>query len=131
MDWEERLDQWELELELTAQLEGSDWVTLERASMAAAEAANRVITNPPPGVRNMSEWAKKQACWAELAKQTTMEDFYTQAPALNPARSLITGTICGIRVEEIEEPVMRELRYLDKLIDELAKGRPMERILRK
>jgi hypothetical protein len=60
-----------------------------------------------------------------------MEDFYTQAPAPNPARSLITGTICGIRVEDIEEPVMRELRYLDKLIDELAKGRPMEKILRK
>ena len=67
----------------------------------------------------------------ELAKKTTMEDFYTQAPRMNPARSLITGTICGIRVEEIEEPVMRELRYLDKLIDELAKGRPMEKILRK
>ncbi len=67
----------------------------------------------------------------ELAKKTTFEDFFAQAPALNPARTLITGTVCGIRVEAIEDPLMRELRYLDKLIDELAKGRPMEKILRK
>jgi hypothetical protein len=68
---------------------------------------------------------------AELAKKTSFEDFFAQAPKMNPARSLITGTICGIRVEEIEEPLMREIRYLDKLIDELAKGRSMEKILRK
>jgi hypothetical protein len=67
----------------------------------------------------------------ELARKTTFEDFFAQAPKLNPARTLITGTVCGIRVEAIEEPLMRELRYLDKLIDELAKGRPMEKILRK
>ena len=58
------------------------------------------------------------------------ETFFAQAPRLNPARSAITGTICGVRIEEIEDPVMREVRYLDKLIDELAKGRPMEKILR-
>jgi hypothetical protein len=67
---------------------------------------------------------------AELAAQTTFEDFFARAPRMNPARSLITGTICGIRVEEIEEPVMREIRYLDKLIDELAQGKKMEKILR-
>ena len=67
----------------------------------------------------------------ELAKKTTFEDFFGHAPKLNPSRSLITGVICGYRVEEIQEPLMRELRYLDKLIDELAKGRPMEKILRK
>lgn len=67
----------------------------------------------------------------QLAKNTKLEDFFTQAPRLNPSRSLITGVICGIRVENIEEPIMREIRYLDKLIDELAKGRPMEKILRK
>jgi hypothetical protein len=66
-----------------------------------------------------------------LAKGTSFEDFFAQAPRMNPARSLITGTVCGVRVEEIEEPTMREIRYLDKLIDELAKGRPMEKILRK
>jgi len=66
----------------------------------------------------------------ELAKQTSFEEFFARAPHLNPARSLITGTVCGVRVEEIEEPTMREIRYLDKLIDELAKGRAMGKILR-
>ena len=67
----------------------------------------------------------------QLADKTSFEDFFAQAPRMNPSRSLITGLICGIRVENIEEPVMREIRYLDKLIDELAKGRKMEKILRK
>lgn len=67
---------------------------------------------------------------SELAATTNFEDFFAQAPRLNPARSLITGVICGVRVEEIEEPTMREIRYLDKLIDELARGKPMSKILR-
>ena len=67
---------------------------------------------------------------AELAAKTSFEDFFAKAPQLNPARSLITGVICGIRVKNIEEQLMRELRYLDKLIDELAKGKKMEKILR-
>jgi hypothetical protein len=66
----------------------------------------------------------------QLAKQTSLEDFFATAPRLNPSRSLITGVVCGVRVEDIEEPLMREIRYLDKLIDELAKGRPMDKILR-
>lgn len=66
----------------------------------------------------------------ELEKLTDLETFFAEAPRLNPSRSLITGVICGIRVEDIEEPTMREIRYLDKLIDELAKGKTMERILR-
>lgn len=65
-----------------------------------------------------------------LANGTTFEDFFAQAPRLNPARELITGVVCGIRVENIAEPLMRELRYMDKLIDELAKGKAMEKILR-
>ena len=67
---------------------------------------------------------------AHLRKKTTFEDFFAAAPKLNPSRSLITGVICGVRIEEIEDPLMRELRYLDKLIDELAKGKAMEKILR-
>ncbi|MFB6449579.1 DUF2200 domain-containing protein [Bradyrhizobium tunisiense] len=66
----------------------------------------------------------------ELAKKTSLEDFFAQAPRMNPSRSLITGTICGVRVENIEEPIMREIRYLDKLVDELAKGKAMKTILR-
>lgn len=67
---------------------------------------------------------------AELAAKTNFEDFFANAPRLNPARSLITGTICGVKIAEIEDPVMLEARYMDKLIDELAKGRPMAKILR-
>ena len=66
----------------------------------------------------------------ELAAGTGFEAFFAGAPQMNPARSLITGVVCGIRVETIEEPTMREIRYLDKLIDELAKGKAMEKILR-
>ncbi|KKB07437.1 DUF2200 domain-containing protein [Devosia chinhatensis] len=67
---------------------------------------------------------------AELATGVTFEDFFIRAPALNPDRRLIRGVVCGVRVEEIEEDVMREIRYLDKLIDELAKGKAMDKILR-
>jgi len=66
----------------------------------------------------------------QLKKKTSFETFFKEAPQLNPARSLIKGKICGIRVEEIEEPLMREVRYLDKLVDELAKGKAMDKILR-
>jgi hypothetical protein len=67
---------------------------------------------------------------ARLADRSNFETFYAQAPQPNPARAAIKGMICGVRVEEITDPLMREARYLDKLIDELAKGRPMEKILR-
>ena len=66
-----------------------------------------------------------------LEKETDFETFYTKAPKLNPYRSLIKGIVCGVRIEEIKDPLMREIRYLDKLIDELAKGKPMDKILRK
>ena len=64
-----------------------------------------------------------------LAAGTTFEDFFAEA-RLNPNVSLITGTVCGVRVQDVEDPLMRRIRYLDKLVDELAKGRPMEKILR-
>jgi len=65
-----------------------------------------------------------------LVDRTNFEDFFSDAPAMNPNRSLIKGVICGIRVEEIEDPLMREVRYLDKLIDELARGKAMGKLLR-
>jgi hypothetical protein len=68
---------------------------------------------------------------AQLERRTDFQDFFGQAPRLNPSRTSITGVVCGVRVEDIEEPLMREIRYLDKLIDELAKGKAMEKILRK
>ena len=67
---------------------------------------------------------------AEIAAGTDFEHFFGQAPRLNPARTLVTGTVCGVRVETVEEPLMREIRILDKLVDELAQGRKMEKILR-
>jgi hypothetical protein len=73
----------------------------------------------------------RQELEGQIEKRTDLETFIAEAPELNPSRALIKGTICGIRVEEIEEPTMRELRYMDKLVDELAKGRAMEKILRK
>jgi len=66
----------------------------------------------------------------ELKQQTDFETFFRKAPRMNPARKLVTGVICGVRVEDIKEPTMREIRYLDKLVDELAKGKAMEKILR-
>lgn len=66
----------------------------------------------------------------QLERKTSIEAFFAEAPRMNPARSLVTGLICGVRVEEIEEPLMREIRTLDKLIDELARGKAMEKILR-
>jgi len=67
----------------------------------------------------------------ELAKKSSFEAFFAHAPRMNPARSGIMGVVCGVRVEEIEEPLMREIRNLDKLVDELAKGKAMDKILRK
>jgi hypothetical protein len=67
---------------------------------------------------------------AQIAAGVDLERFFAEAPALNPARALITGVICGVRVEEIEDKLMREIRYMDKLVDELAKGKAMGKILR-
>lgn len=67
---------------------------------------------------------------AQLQQETDFETFFAEAPRMNPSRSLIKGVVCGVRVENIEEPTMREIRYLDKLVDELAKGKAMAKILR-
>jgi hypothetical protein len=68
---------------------------------------------------------------SHLEKQTSFETFFAQAPQMNPSRTLIKGIICGVRVEDIKEPTMQAIRYLDKLIDELAKDKTMDKILRK
>ncbi|HCY56422.1 MAG TPA: DUF2200 domain-containing protein [Oceanicaulis sp.] len=67
---------------------------------------------------------------AVLDNKTDFETFFAQAPAMNPSRELIKGVVCGVRVEEVEHPLMRDIRYLDKLVDELARGKAMEKILR-
>ena len=67
----------------------------------------------------------------QIEQQSDLEAFFAHAPALHPNRSLIKGVVCGVRVEEIQDPLMQKIRYLDKLIDELAKGKAMEKILRR
>lgn len=68
---------------------------------------------------------------AQIERKNDLETFFAEAPEIHPNASKITGTICGVRIEDIEEPLMRNIRYMDKLVDELAKGRPMEKILRR
>lgn len=67
---------------------------------------------------------------AQLDAVASVEDFFARAPAMHPNRAQVTGVVCGVRVEDVEDPLMRKIRQLDKLVDELAKGRPMEKILR-
>ncbi len=97
--------------------------------VAKAEKKGRSQAEVDEIIRWLTGYTQQQfeAC---LAAETNFADFYTKAPRMNPARGLITGVICGVRVEDIQDPVMQSLRYLDKLIDELAKGKPMEQILR-
>lgn len=98
--------------------------------IAKAEKKGRTKAEVDDVIRWLTGYSQK-ALDGEMKKKTDFEMFFAQAPKLNPARSLIKGVVCGVRVEEIEEPLMREIRYLDKLIDELAKGKAMEKILRK
>jgi hypothetical protein len=97
--------------------------------IAKAEKKGRTKAEVDEVIRWLTGYRQAQL-ESHLKKKTTFEDFFARAPKLNPSRTLITGVICGVRIEEIEEPLMRELRYLDKLIDELAKGKAMEKILR-
>lgn len=98
--------------------------------IAKAEKKGRTKKEVDDIIRWLTGYTSK-ALESQIKKQTTFENFFAQAPHLNPARKLITGVVCGVRVENVEDPLMREIRYLDKLIDELAKGKTMERILRK
>ena len=97
--------------------------------IAKAEKKGRTKAEVDEVIRWLTGYSQEQL-EAEIAKGTDMRAFFESAPAPNPARSEIRGLICGYRVEEIAEPLQREIRYLDKLIDELAKGKAMEKILR-
>jgi hypothetical protein len=94
-----------------------------------AEKKGRTKTEVDEIIRWLTGYSQEEL-EAQLEKQIDFETFFAKAPHLNPSRALIKGVICGIRVEDIEEPIMQEIRYLDKLIDELAKGKAMEKILR-
>jgi hypothetical protein len=98
--------------------------------VAKAEKKGRTKAEVDEVIRWLTGYSQKEL-EAHLKKQTDCETFFAEATQMNPSRSLIKGTVCGVRVEDIEEPTMREIRYLDKLVDELAKGKVMEKILRK
>ena len=98
--------------------------------VAKAEKKARTKAEVDEVIRWLTGYSQKQI-EAQLAGQANLESFFSKAPRLNPERVLIKGVICGVRVEDIEDPIVQSVRYLDKLIDELAKGRPMEKILRK
>ena len=98
--------------------------------LAKAEKKGRTKTEVDEIIRWLTGYSQK-ALEAQLKKKTEFETFLAKAPQLNSSRALIKGVVCGVRVEDIEEPTMQEIRYLDKLIDELAKGKAMEKILRK
>jgi len=97
--------------------------------VAKAERKGRTKAEVDEIVRWLTGYTQRKI-ESQIKKRTDFETFFAEAPAMNPARSLIKGVVCGVRVEDVEEPTMRDIRYLDKLIDELAKGRAMEKILR-
>lgn len=94
-----------------------------------AEKKGRTQAEVDEIIRWLTGYSQKELT-VQLEKQTDFETFLAEAPKLNPARTLIKGIICGVRVEDIEDPTMQGIRYLDKLIDELARGKAMEKILR-
>ena len=97
--------------------------------VAKAEKKGRTKAEVDEIIRWLTGYSQKKLD-AQLEKKTDFETFFAEAPRPNPSRALIKGVICGVRIEDIQEPTMREIRYLDKLIDELAKGKAMEKILR-
>lgn len=98
--------------------------------IAKAEKKGRTKEELDEVIRWLTGYDQKQL-QQQIDNKTDFENFFAKAPKLNPNASKITGVICGYRIEEIEDPLMKKVRYLDKLVDELAKGRPMEKILRK
>jgi hypothetical protein len=97
--------------------------------VAKAEKKGRSKAEVDEVIRWLTGYAQAEL-EAQLEKGTDFETFFAEAPQMNPSRASIKGVVCGVRVEEIADPTMREIRYLDKLIDELAKGKAMEKILR-
>lgn len=98
--------------------------------LAKAEKKGRTKAEVDEIIRWLTGYSQ-QALESQLKKQTNFETFFANAPKLNPARALIKGVVCGVRVEDITDPTMQAIRYLDKLIDELAKGKTTANILRK
>ena len=121
-------------------LDAGDFATLEREVMsedavweAVQHASTGRVADSASGRDEVLRWFtgyNQRQLTTKVRNGTTLGDFIDGAPELHPHRSLITGVVCGVRVENIDEPVLREVRYMDKLVDELAKGKAMEKVLR-
>ena len=98
--------------------------------VAKAEKKGRTQAEVDEIIRWLTGYSQQRLA-ATIRKETDFETFFAEAPRPNPARTLIKGVVCGVRVEDIKEPTMQEIRYLDKLVDELARGKAMEKILRR
>ena len=109
---------------------GMSFASVYPLYVAKAERKGRTKAEVDEIIRWLTGYGPKEL-GAQLKKQTDFETFFAKAPRPNPSRASIKGVVCGVRVEDIEEPTMQEIRYLDKLIDELARGKAMEKILRK
>jgi hypothetical protein len=108
---------------------GMSYASIHRLYVAKAERKGRTKAEVDEVVRWLTGY-DQAGLEAQIAAGTDFEAFFAQAPRMNPARAEIKGLVCGVRVEEVAEPLMREIRYLDKLVDELAKGKAMAKILR-
>lgn len=97
--------------------------------VAKAEKKGRTKVEVDTIIRWLTGYTERRL-QTQLDEEVDFETFFAQAPKMNPDRSLITGVVCGVRVEDVDEPTMRDIRYLDKLVDELARGKAMEKILR-
>ena len=97
--------------------------------LAKAEKKGRTNAEVDATIRWLTGYSQQQL-EEQLQKRVDFETFFAEAPQMNPFRTLIKGLICGVRIDDIQEPLMREIRYLDKLVDELAKGKAMDKILR-
>jgi hypothetical protein len=106
------------------------FASVYRLYVAKAEKKGRTKTEVDQVISWLTGYRQNEL-EAQLEKQSDFETFFAKAPKINPSRTLIKGVVCGVRVEDIKEPTMREIRYLDKLIDELAQGKTMDKILRK
>lgn len=97
--------------------------------VAKAEKKGRTKAEVDAAIRWLTGYTQK-GLESQIGKKSSFEEFFARAPKLNPARSLITGVVCGVRVEQVEDPLMQNIRYLDKLIDELARGKALEKVMR-
>ncbi len=115
---------------MTHRIYGMSFASVYVLYIAKVEKKGRTKAEVDEAIRWLTGYTQK-AIDSHVEKKTNFEQFFAKAPKLNPNRSLVTGVICGVRLEEIEDPLMQNIRYLDKLVDEIAKGRPLDKVLRK